>query len=470
MITPTKLDYASTHRIDQLDEELLEHFQSKLVVEPALSRSVVSFQANKDRQGYRWFKYREGFSASLVEYLLSRYSVQAGPVLDPFAGSGTVLFSASDHGLDADGIELLPIGWEIIGARQLLATEFEPSDIQELEQWVASRTWERSEKRSAITELRITTGAYPQETKESIECFLGAIQQVNEKLQVVLRFALLSVLESISYTRKDGQYLRWDYRSGRVNGTRQFDKGTILSFGDAINAKVSEMARDVRTLSAGGNNSAQDRPKGTIALFKGSCLNLLPLMQENNYTAIVTSPPYGNRYDYTRTYALELALLGLTEAQLIKLRQDMVSCTVENRSKDLFAINPSWSAPISVVSDTELLRAILNYLEELKGLGQLNNNGIPRMLRGYFYEMACVIYECARVLKPGSPFFMVNDNVKYAGVGISVDLLLSHFAEQLGFYIEEILVLPMGKGNSSQQMGEHGRESLRKCVYVWRKK
>lgn len=263
MITPTKLDYAPAYRIEQLDKELLDHFCSKLVVEPALSRSVVSFQANKSRQGYRWFKYREGFSASLVEYLLSRYSIETGPILDPFAGSGTVLFSARDQGLDADGIELLPIGWEIISARQLLETEFESSDIQELEQWMVNRSWERSKKRSVITELRITTGAYPQETKEAIECFLGAIEEVNEKLQVVLRFALLSILESISYTRKDGQYLRWDYRSGRVNGTKQFDKGTILNFRDAINAKVSEMISDVSTLSVRGNNSAEDRPKGT---------------------------------------------------------------------------------------------------------------------------------------------------------------------------------------------------------------
>ncbi len=42
-------------------------------------------------------------------------------------------------------------------------------------------------------------------------------------------------------------------------------------------------------------------------------------------------------------------------------------------------------------------------------------------------------------------------------------------AEKLGFCVENILVLPNGKGNSSQQMGEHGREVLRKCVYVWRK-
>jgi len=54
-------------------------------------------------------------------------------------------------------------------------------------------------------------------------------------------------------------------------------------------------------------------------------------------------------------------------------------------------------------------------------------------------------------------------------VSISVDLILSKIAEELGFYIENILVLPNGKGNSSQQMGIHGRESLRKCIYIWRK-
>jgi hypothetical protein len=64
---------------------------------------------------------------------------------------------------------------------------------------------------------------------------------------------------------------------------------------------------------------------------------------------------------------------------------------------------------------------------------------------------------------------MVNDNVRYAGVSISVDLILSAMAESLGFEVEHILVLPNGKGNSSQQMGQHGREALRKCVFIWRK-
>ena len=52
---------------------------------------------------------------------------------------------------------------------------------------------------------------------------------------------------------------------------------------------------------------------------------------------------------------------------------------------------------------------------------------------------------------------------------IGLDLILSDLASCFGFEIKNILILPQGKGNSSQQMGQHGREVLRKCVYVWRK-
>jgi hypothetical protein len=184
---------------------------------------------------------------------------------------------------------------------------------------------------------------------------------------------------------------------------------------------------------------------------------------------LITSPPYCNRYDYTRTYALELALLGVDEEGLTKLRQEMLSCTVENRAKNLLALNPEWKTAIDAADQHPLLQSVLAYLDSRKELNLLNNNGIPRMVRGYFYEMACVIFEAVRVLKQQAPLIMVNDNVRYAGASISVDIILSEIAEQLGFRAERILVLPNGKGNSSQQMGAHGRETLRKCVYVWRK-
>jgi DNA modification methylase len=454
--------------VERLDGELGRQLGDKLTIQPSLTRSLVSFQANKTRPAYRWYKYKEAFSAPLIEHLLSRYAGGIGKLLDPFAGSGTALFAASAEGIRAEGVELLPIGQQIISARSLLE-EFTPEEVASLQRWAAERPWIQSEARCPLPELRITRGAYPAQTLTEIEQYMGAWGGESRRVQAVLRFALLCVLESVSYTRKDGQYLRWDYRSGRRQGQRPFDKGRIFDFTPAVCAKLGEILHDIKALAQPAELFPSGREKGGVHLYAGSCLNLLPTLPGGEYGAVITSPPYCNRYDYTRTYALELALLGVGEAELIQLRQEMLSCTVENRAKDLVAMNPSWAAAVEAADEQKLLQAVLGYLEEQKAAGHLNNNGIPRMVRGYFYEMSCVIAECARVLKPDAPLLMVNDNVRYAGASISVDMILSDIAQRLGFSVEKILVLPDGKGNSSQQMGQHGREALRKCVYVWRR-
>jgi DNA modification methylase len=459
---------AALSAIDRLDKQLFQQFKGKFTVQPSVSRSLVSFQANKTRPVYRWYKFKEAFSASLVEHLLHQYRITAGRILDPFAGSGTALFAASAMGMDADGIELLPIGHEIITARQILDAEFTPEDFERLRLWSTLKLWEQCERRIPLPELRITQGAYPEKTKEAIEKYIAACQLENNRVQAILRFALLCVLESISFTRKDGQYLRWDYRSGRTHGKKPFDKGQILNLEQAVCEKINEILADASPVDR-TSLFPTEKPRGRIRLYDGSCLRILPTLPDSTYDAVVTSPPYCNRYDYTRTYALELALLGIGKQELVRLRQEMISCTVENRAKDLLRINPQWVTPLAVVNNQELLQTILKYLEDQKAQGNLNNNGIPRMVRGYFYEMACVIAECARILKPNATLFMANDNVRYAGASISVDTILSDIAEKLGFHVESILVLPNGKGNSSQQMGEHGREALRKCVYVWRR-
>lgn len=456
--------------IGALDQELLDHFKGKFLVEPALNRTLVSFQANKTRPVYRWYKYKEAFSANLVDYLFHRYGILQGKVLDPFAGSGTSLFSASASGLDADGIELLPIGQQIIKTRQILEQNCVAHDFAVLNHWTLTKPWKEAATNFLLPELRITRGAYPDKTKKLIEQYVSRSQEEDAGVQSILQFTLLCVLEAVSYTRKDGQYLRWDYRSKRRQGKKPFDKGEILEFDHAICEKINEVIMDSSLPHQGQSELfPAGFERGIIKLYEDSCLRILPTLPENSYDAIITSPPYCNRYDYTRTYALELALLGVDEKGISRLRQEMLSCTVENRAKDLIAMNGDWKPVLNMVNEQKNLQAILSYLDNLKTRGELNNNGIPRMVKGYFCEMACVIAECARVLKPNALIFMVNDNVRYAGASVSVDLILSIFAEKIGFSVERILVLPDGKGNSSQQMGEHGREALRKCVYVWRK-
>jgi DNA modification methylase len=467
--TALEVEQGELGEIEILDRQFYEHFQSKFVIHPSLTRLLVSFQANKTRPIYRWYKYKEAFSASLVEFLFGNYGVTQGKILDPFAGSGTALFAASEVGIDADGIELLPIGQHVIETKKLLDHEFTSDDFKRLKFWSEQHPWKNFSGEDTLLELKITKGAYSSLTKCAIEQYLEACSHESSSVKTALNFALLCVLESISYTRKDGQYLRWDSRSGRGQGKTPFSKGKILEFEQAITDKINEIIDDLAPLAQQVELFPVEISQGKIHLHRGSCLEIMPSLPNATYDAMMTSPPYCNRYDYTRTYALELALLGISEKALINLRQAMLSCTVENRPKDLLTLNSDWKKALAIADSQNLLQAILKYLDSQKIKGVLNNNGIPRMIRGYFYEMACVIQECARVLKPGAPLLMVNDNVRYAGASISVDIILSNFAEQLGFVVENILVLPSDKGNSSQQMGSHGRNPLRKCVYVWRK-
>jgi DNA modification methylase len=432
-----------------------------------LNRQLVSFQANKERSGYRWYKYKEAFSASLVEYLLLNHPIPNGRILDPFAGMGTALFASASKGFDADGIELLPIGQQIIQAR-LALQNLGSANLAAVLRWSTAQPWKRCRFKAELPVLRITNGAYPAETLVGIERYIAAWQAEKKEVQRILRFVLLCVLESISFTRKDGQYLRWDHRSGRRQGAKVFDKGRILPFDEAITNKLREILDDSERGAPIELFRETVRP-GKIRLLPGSCLDVLPSLSDDAYSAIITSPPYCNRYDYTRTYALELAVLDVDEMGLSDLRQRMLSCTVENRAKDLLAMNPRWAPAVEATNKQSVLQATLRYLEAMKVAKELNNPGIARMVRGYFYEMACVIWECARVLKTGGYLFMVNDNVRYGGASIPVDLILSNIAEEVGFAVEQILVLPVGKGNSSQQMGSHGRTELRKCVYVWKK-
>ncbi len=462
-----------THEaVAKSNERLEERYAGKLHPNPVLTRTLVSFQGNKNEQGYRWFKFKEGFAATLVRYFLDTLGPVTGNVLDPFAGVGTTLFAASERGLEAVGIEVLPVATEVIEARKAaFATPCKQALADSLQAFVREWANTQPETEFHFPHLRITAGAFPPKTERALCSFITAANKVPDlTVGRLARLCAMCVLEDISYTRKDGQYLRWDSRAGRRHGEKRFHKGELPSFEEAIAAQVRQVCQDI-TLDPRRDLFTAPATPGKIKVLHGSCLQLLGSLATSSFDFLMTSPPYCNRYDYTRTYALELALLGVGERDIRELRQAILSCTVENRAKPRLAtwFDDSLFAQATVAFNQQTtLQTILAYLLQLKQAGQLNNNSIPHMVRNYFWEMTLVIFQLARVLRPRAPLVMVNDNVQYAGVPIPVDLILSDIAETAGFEVDTIWVLPRGKGNSSQQMGAHGRCELRKCVYVWR--
>lgn len=467
--------------INNLEREgLLERLSDKLEVDNNLNRKIVSFQANKVEPFNRWFKYKEGFSSTLVEYFIKKYSINSGRILDPFAGAGTTLFEGKKLGFQSFGIELLPVGifaTEVRKAVEDVNLDDLHSIVKDL--WSSVRAMECNEV--FIKHIPITKDAFPDDTEVMLNkylCFCESI--IKPEIKIVLKFAAFSVLEEISYTRKDGQYLRWDYRSKRNLKGKKFDKGNIVPFEIAVDKKLKQIIGDLSSHKIDMELFATTvhESKDEISIEKGSCLEILPKLSPDFFDVVITSPPYCNRYDYTRTYALELVFLGYTNEDVRALRQEMLSCTVENKEKLEFlreiykkaGDEEIFDRVVNAYFDTPAMIEVNDLLEELAKTEKLNNNNISRMVRNYFLEMCFVIFELSRVLKPNGYCIMVNDNVRYGGEEIPVDLILSDFAKKFDFEIVQILVLPKGKGNSSQQMGSYGRTEIRKCVYVWQKK
>ncbi len=448
-------------------ENLESLFSNRIHLDEKINRMMVSFQANRVEPQFRWFKYREGFSRRLVNYLLDSCGYTPEKLLDPFAGAGTALFTAAERGIDSIGIELLPVGPQIFLARKAIYGTSKESVVEKLDELRRNKPWVNSKKGLPFVHLNITKNAFSQET----EIALGQIRQwlstADQEIKPLVNLAILGILEEISFTRKDGQFLRWDARAGRERSGK-FNKGIVKSLPDAIEEKLHQMISDLQ------EEESLFEPETTklnadLELLEGNVFTEILKVEENSVDVVITSPPYLNRYDYTRTYALELAYLGIDEKEIRALRQLLLTCTVEHKPKDHAGLEKWVLKAKEIVLKVPEIESMMNFFNDEAANNRLNNKGIASMIYGYFADSALHIVQAASRMKSGSLYFMINDNVRYNGLTIPVDLILSRLAEEAGFECLEIKVLPIGKGNSSQQMRDYGKSEIRKCVYVWKK-
>lgn len=379
-------------------QDLTKRFAGRVKIDSVFTRKTVSYQGNRKAPGLRWMKYKEGFSATLVNYLLDEYKPKR--VLDPFAGIGTTVLTAAGRGIKATGIEIMPVGTLVGSGIAAAANGLSMTALNKLSKALRKRitSARRADSEYAFPHVKITEAAFPVTTEHAISKareFLAGMKEGAAKTMVNL--ACMSVLEAVSFTRKDGQYLRWDTRSGRVLRTKM-DKGYIPSFSEELNTRLSEIKGDLTALKLIYGASQP-------TFMSGSSLTLLKDFPDAAFDMVITSPPYANRYDYTRTYALELAWLGLNQEGFSKLRQDMLSATVENKSKagllpDLYRNRPTRVRhAMSMYQGQEAIHEVLGILQ--RHVNELGNRHVIRLLEGYLLEMAVIVSELGRIVRPG---------------------------------------------------------------------
>lgn len=450
------------------------------------NRKSVSFQLSKNDRMQRWLKYKEGFSAELVRTLISEFGIRDGQtIMDPFMGSGTTALVACMNGMNSVGFDILPMSKVSIDAK-MAVFNYNVDELDSLMQEVVSlKVPEDFSKETKY--INITKDGYPLGTSICIEYFTEYFEKSNHSPEVknLIKLCILNSLDSVSYAIKAGQYLKWDPRSPKVikiNKERALQgkapvgggyKGDLPTLKNVLTKELDNVISDIKFIQS----HKQKSYIGTCNFIEGSALLELPKMESNSINGVISSPPYCNRYDYTRTYALELAYLGINDEGVKELRQELLSCTVESRTK-LDMLKSYYEAMgkidyyyriLNVINNNRPLQEINNALKGRNDNGEINNKGVLRMVDGYFTELTFIFAELYRLCEHGSYVGFVNDNVRYAGEVIPVDFLTTYIAEMLGFKPVKIYTLMQKKGNSSQQMAKYGKVNLRKSITIWKK-
>ena len=172
---------------------------------------------------------------------------------------------------------------------------------------------------------------------------------------------------------------------------------------------------------------------------------------DETYSAVITSPPYPNRHDYTRIFGVELMFDFLDWEESRELRYQSFHSHPEAR--------PQRPSATGYVPPERLDRNI----------DHLNDARIQHMLRGYFLDMYLCLCEVARVSRGGAKAALVVGNVRYGGKAILVDEFTAELGERAGLVCQEIRAVRW-RGNSAQQMGRYGREGSRESLVIFEKR
>lgn len=468
-------------------QELEKKYEPILEVTNKFDRRSVSYQLSKKDALHSWLKYKEGFSADLVNILLDDMGAVPGDtIMDPFMGSGTTALVCQMRGINSIGYDIMPISSVAIKAKANVMKY----DVEEIKQLIAefSKLTMPEDYSGRTPYITITYTAYPEYNEKFIQFATEWItgRDFTEEAKNLFTLCIINSLERCSYTSKSGQYLSWDSRSkkvieanierekaGRKLLPQHYCREVIENIKDAVTDELQHVLSDIMMIQSSGYGETQAR----IDFKQNSVLFELPQIEDNLLKGVITSPPYCNRYDYTRTYALELVYLGIGEETIKEMRQALLSCTVESKPKiealrdyyiEIGAEN-RFEHVYSTIKENAAFQEILEAMKMRKANGDLNNNGVIRMVEGYFTELAFIYAELYRTCKKGALVAFVNDNVRYGGEVIPVDYLSTSFAEQFGFTPVKIYCLKQQKGNSSQQMKKYGRVALRKSVTIWKK-
>ena len=413
----------------------------------------------EDRAVHDWYRFVLSFPPHLVQDYLQRFGT--GPsdtVLDPFCGTGTTLVECKKSGIGSVGIESNPMAHFASSVK--IDWSCSPSAIEAYAASVESAAGEALERDGvgALSSLPMFAAERAQRPRVRDLGLERTKLLLKDSISPVPLHKSLVLLDAIDRHGDDRlrRYGRLALASALVRRVGNLKFGPEVGIGkikddapvlDSWMEGMCAIARDIGGVKHGEHVRAQ-------AIEADSRRTDLALEPES-VDAVITSPPYPNEKDYTRTTRLESVVLGLVrnKMELRSLKQGLIRSNTRGVYKS--------DADDREVADNEAVQAIAESIEQRRiALGKTSGfeRQYARVTRLYFGGMVKHLASLRAVLKPGAKLaYVVGDQASYLRVMIRTGQILAELAKPLGY---EVAGIDLFRTRPSTVTGSQLREEV----------
>lgn len=376
----------------------------------------------KDSSVHDWYRFVLSFPPHLVQEYLEKFSIsKKDVVLDPFCGTGTTNVECKKNGIASIGVEANPFVF--------FASSTKCSWINTNAQMYAEASMIADQAKTIINNCNGTRHLSEEQNKliltnsiseEPLSQVLILRDTIYASHSMFEKYFLLALAKHIVFSYSNLKF-------GPEVGISRKKRVSVDVVGIWL-SQIKTMQDELEHYSALSNIPSQ--------IINGDSRIINPSTITSKVNFVITSPPYPNEKDYSRTTRLESVLLGYikTKDDLRNIKKNFIRSNTKNVYKD----DDDFRFIENITSITSLSKAIEERRVELN-----KTSGFERLyakvVQLYFGGMAKHLISLKPILAPGAKLaYVVGDQASYFKIPIKTAELLAEVAESVGYSVEGI--------------------------------